>query len=329
MNHLLAFLVTLLATLAMHKAGPPIYQIMTSSARNRLHMVSTHLQTRSNHTLQTGAKYTSAFKVYYKNPETGKVGLWFHDVPLNLDTKTRVVNMVVEIPRWTNAKMEISKEERLNPILQDTKKGKLRFVNNIFPFHGYVHNYGAIPQTWEDNTKANPDVENLVGDNDPVDVCDLGAPEVVLGDIIQVKIIGALALIDDGELDWKIIGINVKDPRAEKLNSLKDVEKELPGVLDATRNWFRDYKIPTGKPANEFAFGGKYLDAEAAVDVVLETHKTWKELVSGNVQGKKLPLVVNTSLKETKGYTEEVEIKGGVFEDAEIPSEVNEVFYLK
>jgi inorganic pyrophosphatase len=26
--------------------------------------------------------------------------------------------MIVEVPRWTNAKMEISKEEAFNPILQ-------------------------------------------------------------------------------------------------------------------------------------------------------------------------------------------------------------------
>ena len=27
--------------------------------------------------------------------------------------------------------------------------GKLRYVANCFPHHGYIWNYGAIPQTWE------------------------------------------------------------------------------------------------------------------------------------------------------------------------------------
>jgi len=31
--------------------------------------------------------------------------------------------MVVEVPRWTNAKMEIATKEKLNPIKQDIKKG--------------------------------------------------------------------------------------------------------------------------------------------------------------------------------------------------------------
>jgi len=52
--------------------------------------------------------------------------------------------MVVEIPRWSNAKLEISKEEQFNPILQDTKKGKLRFVRNCFPHKGYIWNYGSV-----------------------------------------------------------------------------------------------------------------------------------------------------------------------------------------
>jgi hypothetical protein len=54
--------------------------------------------------------------------------------------------MIVEVPRWTNAKMEISKEEPFNPIKQDIKKGRLRYVRNCFPHHGYVWNYGAFPQ---------------------------------------------------------------------------------------------------------------------------------------------------------------------------------------
>ena len=54
--------------------------------------------------------------------------------------------MIVEVPRWTNAKMEISKEESFNPIKQDIKKGRLRFVRNCFPHHGYIWNYGAFPQ---------------------------------------------------------------------------------------------------------------------------------------------------------------------------------------
>lgn len=69
-----------------------------------------------------------------------------HDIPLYVDKNNKIMNMVVEIPRWTNAKMEIATKETLNPIKQDIKKGKLRFVANCFPHHGYIWNYGALPQ---------------------------------------------------------------------------------------------------------------------------------------------------------------------------------------
>ena len=39
------------------------------------------------------------------------------------------------------------------------------------------------------------------------------------GQVIQVKVLGILAMIDEGEMDWKVIAINVKDPDAKKLNS--------------------------------------------------------------------------------------------------------------
>lgn len=42
--------------------------------------------------------------------------------------------------------VQISKEEYLNPIKQDVKKGKLRFVRNCFPHKGYLWNYGAFPR---------------------------------------------------------------------------------------------------------------------------------------------------------------------------------------
>ena len=32
----------------------------------------------------------------------------FHDIPLYADEAKTVFNMVVEVPRWTNAKMEVS-----------------------------------------------------------------------------------------------------------------------------------------------------------------------------------------------------------------------------
>ena len=46
----------------------------------------------------------------------------------------------------------------------------------------------------------------------------------------QVKVLGTLALIDDGETDWKVLCIDVTDPLAKSLNDITDVEKLMPGT---------------------------------------------------------------------------------------------------
>lgn len=204
-----------------------------------------------------------------------------HDIPLFAAGSTNVFNMIVEVPRWTNAKMEISLGEGLNPIKQDVKKGKLRFVANCFPHKGYIWNYGAFPQTWENPNHVDSNT-NCKGDNDPIDVLEIGYRVAKRGEVKQVKILGCLALIDEGETDWKIITIDVTDPNASKLNDIGDVETVFPGLLRASVEWFRIYKMPDGKPENQFAFNGEAKNAEFATKIVLETNEFWKNLINGS-----------------------------------------------
>ncbi|PNJ84323.1 PPA2 isoform 21, partial [Pongo abelii] len=57
---------------------------------------------------------------------------------------------------WTNAKMEIATKEPMNPIKQYVKDGKLRYVANIFPYKGYIWNYGTLPQvSYSPNKESN------------------------------------------------------------------------------------------------------------------------------------------------------------------------------
>ena len=64
------------------------------------------------------------------NLEKGKDTLVspFHDIPLWVDKEKRIVNMIVEIPRGTHAKLEISGIDPLNPIKQDVKVNSLEIV---------------------------------------------------------------------------------------------------------------------------------------------------------------------------------------------------------
>lgn len=249
---------------------------------------------------QIGAKNTLDYKVYLE--KDGKPVSAFHDIPLYADEEKQIFNMIVEIPRWTNAKLEITKDEPLNPIIQDTKKGKLRYVRNCFPHHGYIHNYGAFPQTWEDPNVVHPETK-AVGDNDPVDVLEIGETIGYTGQVKQVKVLGIMALLDEGETDWKVITIDINDPLAPKLNDIEDVEKYCPGLLRATNEWFRIYKIPDGKPENQFAFSGEAKNKKYALDIVRETNESWKQLIYGKVADNKGIALVNTTVTDSPTYS--------------------------
>jgi len=231
-----------------------------------------------------GAPNTLEYAAYFENHK-GELISPFHDIPLHADEAKGIFNIVIEIPRWSNAKLEITKGTAFNPIKQDVKKGQLRFVKNCFPHHGYIWNYGAFPQTWEDPTHTDADTK-ANGDNDPLDVCEIGFAVAKIGAVKQVKVLGCMALLDEGETDWKIIVIDVNDPLANELNDIEDVERKLPGFLKATEEWFRIYKIPDGKPENKFAFNGEAKNKEYALKVIKENHEAWKRLISGKVSNK-------------------------------------------
>uniref|UniRef100_A0A8C5WE63 inorganic diphosphatase n=1 Tax=Leptobrachium leishanense TaxID=445787 RepID=A0A8C5WE63_9ANUR len=158
---------------------------------------------------------TLDYRIFFKNCE-GRYISPFHDIPLHADESQNIFYMVVEVPRWTNAKMEIATNNHMNPIKQDVKKGKLRYVANVFPHKGFIWNYRAIPQTWENPAHINFFSPGF-GDNDPIDVCDIGSKVCKRGEVLKIKILGTLALIDEGETDWKIIAINTEDPEPENL----------------------------------------------------------------------------------------------------------------
>ncbi|KAL1585922.1 Inorganic pyrophosphatase [Cladosporium halotolerans] len=274
-----------------------------------------------------GAPHTLEHRIYIE--KDGVPVSPFHDIPLYANEQQTVLNMIVEIPRWTNAKQEISKEEPLNPIKQDTKKGKLRFVRNCFPHKGYLWNYGAFPQTWEDPNVTHPETKQN-GDNDPLDVCEIGELVAKPGEVKQVKVLGVMALLDEGETDWKIIVIDVNDPLAPRLNDVEDVERHLPGLLRATNEWFRIYKIPDGKPENQFAFSGECKNKKYAMDVVRECAEAWEKLISGKTPKGDISLT-NTSVAHSNDRVEASTLnipKGEEKAPAPIDPSIDKWFYI-
>lgn len=245
-------------------------------------------------------KDNSDFKYYFNKDAHGVINP-LHDIPLYADKQNAVLNFICEIPRWTNAKLELHTKSALAPIVQDTKKGKKRFVHNVYPYKGYIWNYGCFPQTWEDPTQVHMETGAL-GDGDPLDVCEIGSKACRIGEVMQVKVLGVLGMIDEGEMDWKIIVVNVHDPIATDLRDVDDLYRVFPGLLHATFSWFRTYKIPDGKALNLFAFREQVQSAHYAMEVIEECHHSWNKLISGQIAHNNINCV-NTTLTHSQFYS--------------------------
>lgn len=97
------------------------------------------------------------------------------------------------------------------------------------------------------------------------------------GEVAPVKVLGVLGMIDDGETDWKVFTIRLDDPIAHKLSDLEDLEREIPGAVTALREWLRVYKVPEGKPLNQFSHEEKAQDKAFALKVIRENHEAWEK----------------------------------------------------
>lgn len=208
----------------------------------------------------------------------------WHDIPL-LAAEEGYHNAVIEIPKMTTPKMEVPTKEAHNPIAQDLKKGELR------NYHGPIYwNYGMFPRTWENPSvlEEHDGYGACAGDNDPLDLVEIGSEALPCGSVVSVRVLGALAMIDEGEVDWKIITLRRGDKLADVLHDIADVEAHCPGVVSGIREWMRWYKTPDGKPLNGFGFAEAALDRRQALDVVAQTHEEWKRLYDGRTSKGKL-----------------------------------------
>ncbi|GIX63466.1 inorganic pyrophosphatase [Babesia caballi] len=231
---------------------------------------------------EAGARDTPDYRGFFTDESGNKVSPW-HNVPYKCGD-SGLYNMVVEIPRHSAAKMEIATKLEANPIKQDLlKDGSLRFLDCP-----YYWNYGAIPQTWEAPIPygaGDPALAglSLVGDNDPVDAIDVSQTTVPRGSVVQVRVVGAISLIDEGEIDWKMLVVRADDPHFDQIQDLADVDRFYPGTTTGILEFLRWYKTPKGKPLNQFVPGKNFVSRAEAEKILEETHESYRKLLSGEL----------------------------------------------
>lgn len=65
--------------------------------------------------------------------------------------------------------------------------------------------------------------------------------------------------------------------------------------MKATIEWFKIYKIPDGKPENQFAFNGEAKSRDFALHIVEEVHQHWQNLIKREAPAGGIAWCVNSS----------------------------------
>ena len=143
-------------------------------------------------------------------------------------TEAGAINAVIEIPAGTNQKIEFNSEKK--QFESDQLDGKDRVID----FLPYPANYGFIPSTMMDQDRG--------GDGDALDVLVIAAAQPT-GTLLAIRPIGVLNLMDDGELDTKIIALPVDTSlQIIQVDGFEDFLIKYNGGMRIIETWFLNYK---------------------------------------------------------------------------------------
>lgn len=175
-------------------------------------------------------------------------GHFLHDIPA--DNPDGSVNALIEIPSGSTGKFEVG-DDGVMRWAKDRDHGGRREVDYLpFPV-----NYGMVPRT-------------LGGDGDALDIVVLGRT-FERARVTRVRVIGVLAMADDGGRDDKLVTVPVETDLANGFTNVHDLTEldarysELRTIVEL---WFSNYWGP-GR-TRVLGWG----DADEAVEI-LETAK--------------------------------------------------------
>jgi inorganic pyrophosphatase len=132
----------------------------------------------------------------------------------------QIVKGIIEIPQGTKAKYEV-----------DKSTGLLKLDRVIYSSFHYPINYGFIPQT-------------LGYDGDPLDILVMCSESIQPLCLVDATVIGNMQMIDNGEVDDKIIAVASSDPAVNHITSMADIPPHFIAVL---KNFFEQYKVLQNK----------------------------------------------------------------------------------
>ena len=158
-------------------------------------------------------------------------------------------------PQRVNAVIEIPMES-VNKYEYDQQLQVFRLDRTLHsPVH-YPGDYGFIPSTRSH-------------DGDPLDVLVLVNSPSFPGCVIEVRPLGVLKLVDQGQKDEKILAVAESDP---VYREIKDAGQIFPHLLRAIEHFFPIYKSLESKKTELGGWDG----AEAARRIILDGQRSFE-----------------------------------------------------
>ena len=146
----------------------------------------------------------------------------------------------IEIPKGSKKKYELDKETGL--IILD----RILYTSTHYPA-----NYGFIPRTY-------------AGDRDPIDVLVLCQETLDPLVLVRCKPIGVIKMIDNDDVDEKVIAVPMNDPSYNGYNNISELPQH---IFDEISHFFTVYKQLEGKPTSVL----EILGPEQAIAIIQES----------------------------------------------------------
>jgi inorganic pyrophosphatase len=175
---------------------------------------------------------------------------FFHKIQQN--PASGELSLIVEISKGDYNKYELNHE------LGILELDRVLYGPLFYPVH-----YCDVPGTWND------------GDGDPLDALLFNSAPLTPGALVAGRIIGAMEMVDNGEVDHKIICVSAHDPRYEHVKTLEDL---TPYERKDIVTFFELYKVPqTGRDSVKV---GEFLDKDAAIAFTATCVEAYKKKFS-------------------------------------------------
>ena len=152
----------------------------------------------------------------------------------------------IEIPTGCKNKYELDKDT-----------GMLILDRVLYTSTHYPANYGFIPRTY-------------AADNDPLDVLVMCQETIVPMTLVRCYPIGVMKMIDNNQIDEKIIAIPFGDP---SLTNYTDISQLPPHNFEEISHFFRVYKSLEGKDT----VVNEVLGREAAMEIIAACMQKYKD----------------------------------------------------